>query len=241
MPPEAAISSSNVMERSTAVPILPIHQKEGDSLFEHVDWLYAFCREHVFRNDTDRIVAALWPNAGPEPGIRMIELGCGPGFYSRRVAERYPDISVVGVDQSQGQLRRARARAHSHGLSNCRFERIDALDLSCSDAEFDVVLASRLFTILPEQDRVIAQIFRVLKPGGRCFIAEPRHAVWASLPLVAMWLLASLIHFRNGYREPHTARVFSSPAFGNLFRAQPWKRIKVWQDGRYHYAVCEKD
>jgi arsenite methyltransferase len=80
----------------------------------------------------------------------------------------------------------------------------------------------------------------VLKPGGRCFVAEPRYAIWASIPLLAMWLLVGLIPSENGYREPYKATVFSANVFANLFSAQPWKKIKTWQDGRYQYALCEK-
>ena len=83
-------------------------------------------------------------------------------------------------------------------------------------------------------------MYRVLKPGGRCFVAEPRYAFWASIPLFAMWLLAGVMHSGNGYREPQKATVFSASAFENLFTAQPWKQIKTWQDGRYQYALCEK-
>jgi arsenite methyltransferase len=83
-------------------------------------------------------------------------------------------------------------------------------------------------------------MFRVLQPGGRCFIAEPRYAFWASIPLMAMWLLASVIHSGNGYREPRKATVLATEAFGNLFRQLPWKSVRIWQDGRYQYALCEK-
>jgi arsenite methyltransferase len=211
-----------------------------DSLFEHAAWVYAFCREHLFRDDTDRIIAALWPNAPPAPGTTLIELGCGPGFYSCRLAQRFREMSIMGVDRSEKQLKWASGRANTLRLSNCCFKRINALELSCSEAAFDVVLASRLFTILPEHAGVIAEIYRVLKPGGRCFVAEPRYAFWASIPLFAMWLIVGLIPSRNGYREPHKATVFSANAFAGLFPAQPWKKITTWQDGRYQYALCEK-
>jgi ubiquinone/menaquinone biosynthesis C-methylase UbiE len=94
--------------------------------------------------------------------------------------------------------------------------------------------------VLPDHERAIAEMFRVLKPGGRCFIAEPRHAFWASIPLMAMWLLASVIHSGNGYREPRKATVLPTEAFAKLFRQFPWKSVRVWQDGRYQYALCEK-
>jgi arsenite methyltransferase len=242
MPPDAIASTPAQIERSPALSVsaLQIGERDQDSLFEHVAWVYAFCREHLFRDDTERIITALWPRRRPGPGTQLIELGCGPGFYSCRLAERFPDMSVTGVDRSESQLQWARERAHALGLSNCCFRRINALQLSCADAEFDIVLASRLFTILPEQNRVIAEMFRVLKPGGRCFIAEPRYAFRASIPLFAMWLLAGLNRSRNGYREPYKATVFSAHAFENLFPTQPWENIRIWREERYQYALCEK-
>ena len=242
MPPDAMASAAAKIENTPAgnIPGLQNGQGDHDSLFEHVAWVYVFCREQLFRDDTERIIAALWPGRRPRAGTQLIELGCGPGFYSCRLAERFSEISVTGVDRSESQLRCARERAGALRLSNCRFQRINALNLSYADAEFDIVLASRLFTILPEQDRAVAELYRVLKPGWRCFIAEPRHAFRASIPLFAMWLLAGLNRSRNGYREPYKATVFSAHAFENLFPAQPWRKITVWQEGRYQYALCEK-
>lgn len=212
----------------------------NDSLFEHVAWLYAFCRERLFRDDTERIIASLWQNSVPSSETELLELGCGPGFYSRRLAERFPCISVTGVDRSENQLHWARQRAAALDLTNCRFECVNVLELPCSDSRFDVLIASRLFTVLPEQNRAIAEMYRVLKPGGCCFIAEPRYAFWASIPLFGMWLLASVIHSGNGYREPRTATVLTSSAFGKFFHQHPWKKVQTWQDGRYQYALCEK-
>jgi arsenite methyltransferase len=242
MPPDAIAPTPAKNEGSPAlnVPGLQTREHDHDSLFEHVAWVYVFCREHLFRDDTERIIAALWPDGPPGPGTELIELGCGPGFYSCRLAERFPDMSVTGVDRSESQLGWARERAGMLGLSNCCFRRVNALELSYADGEFDIVLASRLFTILPEQNRAVAEMYRVLKPGGHCFIAEPRHVFRASIPLFAMWLLAGLNQSRNGYREPYKATVFSAHAFENLFPAQPWKNIRVWQEGRYQYALCEK-
>jgi arsenite methyltransferase len=214
---------------------------KNDSLFEHATWVYAFCREHLFRDDTRRIITALWPEGPPAPGTTLIELGCGPGFYSCRLGERFREISITGVDRSGKQVQWASQRAEALRLSNCCFKRINALKLSCPHAAFDVVLASRLLTILPEQAGVIAEMYRVLKPGGRCFVAEPRYALWASIPLLAMWLLVGLIPSGNGYREPYKATVFSADGFEHLFATQPWKKFRTWQDGRYQYALCEKE
>src|SRR6184192_1570440 len=248
MPPDAVAPTHEVAKRAinqgtdstgrTSVSGAPA--ESTDSLFERVAWLYAFCRERLFRDDTDRIISALWQTQTPADGTRVIELGCGPGFYSRKLARRFPRIAVTGVDRSESQVRSARQRAAAQNVNNCIFERVNALALSSADATFDILIASRIFTVLPDHQRAVAEMFRVLKPGGRCFIAEPRHVFWASIPLMAMWLLAGLIRFRNGYREPHKATVFSARDFGDLFRQLPWKSVRIWQDGRYQYAVCEK-
>ena len=211
-----------------------------DSLFERVAWVYAFCRERLFRDDTDRIISALWPNEAPSFGDRLIELGCGPGFYSRKLAQRFPEIAVVGADRSERQLHWARERAKSLFLSNCSFERVNILSLPFDDASFDLLVASRIFTILPDRQRAVEEMFRVLKAGGRCFIAEPCNAVWASIPLFSMWVLASVMHSGNGYREPKKATVLTFQAFEKLFSHLPWKSVRVWREGRYQYALCEK-
>src|SRR6185295_16569706 len=103
-----------------------------------------------------------------------------------------------------------------------------------------VLFRSCLLTILPAREKVVCEMFRVLRPSGRCFVAEPRYTFWASLPLFAMWMLAGLTHYENGYREPRRAAVLSHRAFENLFATQPWKRVSTWRDGRYQYALCEK-
>lgn len=211
-----------------------------DSLFEHFAWLYIFCRERLFRDDTQRMIRALWPNGEPTAGEKVIELGCGPGFYSCELAERFRQISVVGVDRSPSQLKWARGKRNTLGLSNCRFQSDNVLELSFSDASFDVLIASRLFTVLPNRRRAVAEMYRVLRPGGRCFIAEPRYAFWASIPLFTMWLLAGLTNFKNGYCEPSRAKVLSAREMNRLFASQPWRQMETWADGRYQYALCEK-
>jgi ubiquinone/menaquinone biosynthesis C-methylase UbiE len=239
MPPNAVVSTHEVAEEPATV-ISRAPAESTDSLFERVAWLYAFCRERLFRDDTDRMISELWQTQEPASGTRVIELGCGPGFYSRRLARRFPQIAVIGVDRSESQVRSARQRAAAEHVRNCVFERVNALALPSADGSFDILIASRIFTVLPDHDRAVAEMFRVLKPGGRCFIAEPRHVFWASIPLTAMWLLASVIHSGNGYREPRKATVLTTKAFSDLFRRLPWKSVRVWQDGRYQYALCEK-
>ena len=221
---------------SSALKTIP----HDESLFDHFAWLYVFFRERLFRDDTRRIIRALWPDGRTAARTRLIEIGCGPGFYSCNLAARLPALSVLGIDRSARQLAWAEKKARALKLENCCFESDDVFNLSHPENSFDILLAARLFTVLPDPPRAIAEMHRVLRPGGRCLIAEPRYAFWASLPLLAMWLLAGLTRLNNGYCEPRKATVWSAADFENLFASQPWRRVKTWQDGRYQYALCEK-
>jgi arsenite methyltransferase len=212
----------------------------SDSLFEHCAWLYIFCREKLFRDDTERMIRSVWPDKEPRSGEKLLELGCGPGFYSCKLAARFPEIAVLGVDRSPSQLSWARQKRDTLALSNCRFQSDNVLELSHADESFDVLMASRLFTVLPNRRCAVAEMYRVLRPGGRCFVAEPRWASWASIPLFTMWLLARLTHYHNGYREPSRARVLSTREMNRLFATQPWRKVETWREGRYQYALCEK-
>ena len=217
----------------------PVRRQQ--SLFEHVPWFYVFCREKLFRDDTERIARAVWPDSSPTPGTRLLELGCGPGFYACRFALRYPQLSVVGVDRSERQLAWAQTRARALGLRNCEFRRSNALAIALEYAQVDVLIASRLFTVVAERERAMSEIHRVLRPGGLCFIAEPRRLLRASVPLIAMWVLACATRFHNGYREPHFATILSRSEFTCLRASSPWKRYDCWCDERYQYALCEKE
>jgi SAM-dependent methyltransferase len=105
----------------------------------------------------------------------------------------------------------------------------------------DAVIVSRLFLIVPDKGAVLAEIFRVLRPGGRCFIAEPISGFRTRLPLNAMWLLARLTTSPAGnYREPQQAEVMPRADFIDLVRAPCWASVDVSYDGWYQYAICRK-
>ena len=217
--------------------------EQVESLYERFPWLYAFCRDHLFRDDTERISSALWPSGSPPPGDSLLELGCGPGFYARRLAARYDRLRVTGIDRSGRQLRRARYLAAARNLDNCLFEEGDALALDRPDGSVDAIVVSRLLLVLPQQEKVFAEIHRVLRPGGRCFVAEPRSAWRAAAPLGVLHLISNLDALRGsprGYREPGGISILDTSGFRALICSQPWSSARLWQDTWYQYAVCEK-
>jgi arsenite methyltransferase len=214
---------------------------QPDSLFERLAWFYALCREYLFRDHTPEIVQGLFPVERPAAGTRLLELGCGPGFYACRISEELPMVQTTGVDLSHALIERATERARSRQLSNCSFQHADAHALPYMTGSIDAVVVSRLFLIVPDKEGIVREIFRVLRPGGRCFIAEPTSGFRTRLPLAVMWALARLTSSPAGkYREPQQADVLSRPAFEALVQTQGWRSVEMEYDGWYQYAVCEK-
>jgi arsenite methyltransferase len=212
-----------------------------ESLFERCHWLYALYREYLFRDHTPEITSALFPSGTPSSGTRILELGCGPGLYACRFAKEFPQVTTTGIDLSKRLIRRARARADNLRLTNCSFFEGDAQALSEMTESVDAVIVSRLFLIVPDKGAVLAEIFRVLRPGGRCFIAEPISGFRTRLPLSAMWLLARLTTSPAGkYREPQQAEVMPRADFIDLVQAPCWASVDVHYDGWYQYAICQK-
>lgn len=212
-----------------------------DSLFERVAWFYALCREYLFRDHTQEIAHSLFPAGTPHPGTRLLELGCGPGFYACKLSAEYPMLRTTGVDLSETLIQRAKERAAARRLSNCSFQHADAHSLPYPSGSIDCIIVSRLFLIVPDKEGIVREIFRVLKPAGRCFIAEPTSGFRTRLPLAAMWLLARLTTSPAGkYREPQQADVMSRVAFDALVQSQPWSAADLSCDGWYQYAICTR-
>lgn len=103
----------------------------------------------------------------PQPGERIVDLGCGTGHLANRIAAAGAD--VVGLDNSAEMIEEARAR-NTH--SNCRFVCEDARSATF-DASFDAVFSNAALHWIQEQeqDAVLNSVADALRPGGR-FVAE---------------------------------------------------------------------
>ena len=109
-------------------------------------------------------------------GDRVLELACGPGGLGLAAAERVgPGGEVVLTDVAEQMTAIAAARAAELGLGNVAFRRLDLEDIDEPDASYDVVLCREGLMFALQPARAVAEIRRVLRPGGRVAIA-----VWAA-------------------------------------------------------------
>jgi len=208
---------------------------------ERLAWFYALCREYLLRDHTKDVARSLFPPAGPPPGTQLLELSTGPGFYARRFSEKFPRLRATGVDFSKSLIRRATQPASAGRLLTVSFQGDETDLLPYASGSIDPIIISHLFLEAAGSERLVRETFRILKPSGLCFVAEPTSGFRTRLPLSLMWLLALLTTFPAGqYLEPQQADVLSREDFGTLIYTQPWADVDLQYDGWYQYAVCRR-
>jgi arsenite methyltransferase len=121
------------------------------------------------RRDILRRRALVHEALGAQPGDRVLDAGCGPGFYVAETLERVgPEGSVVGVDASAPMLALSAKRCEGH--PNVEFHEGDVTALPVADADFDRALSVQVLEYVADIPGALAELRRVLRPGGRVAI-----------------------------------------------------------------------
>ena len=121
------------------------------------------------------------------PSSRILDCGCGPGSITVGLAQWAPDGDTVGIDLGAEQLDGARALARDLDLKNVAFRQGDIFDLPFADDSFDVVFSQTVLYHIPDPDKALAEIKRVLRPGGLVALRDVINAsimIWPDEPLV---------------------------------------------------------
>jgi SAM-dependent methyltransferase len=105
-----------------------------------------------------------------QPGMRILDVGCGGGQFALRLADRFADIELVGLDRSPDQVARAWRRAS--GLARLSFVEGNAIDLPFGADEFDLVYSLGSLKHWPDPELGLRECARVAKPGARLFVLE---------------------------------------------------------------------
>ncbi|HUE09318.1 MAG TPA: methyltransferase domain-containing protein [Steroidobacteraceae bacterium] len=173
--------------------------------------------------------AAMIALAPPAPGNQVLDIACGTGLVSFEAARAVgPDGHVLGVDLSGRMLDSAERRARELKLSNCRFARMDAETLGLPDASFDVVLCALGLMYIPDPEKALREMRRVLRPGGRISLAvwgERSKCGWSELFRIVDGEVASEVcplFFRLGQQDT-LARLCSAAEF----EAVEYRRIST--------------
>jgi len=103
-------------------------------------------------------------NLNVQPNERILEVGVGTGI----ALPMYPrHCEIVAIDFSEGMLEIARRRATEHHMSHVTLHRMDAGAMEFGDSTFDTVVAAYVVTAVPDYRKVVSEMIRVCRPGGR--------------------------------------------------------------------------
>ena len=123
---------------------------------------YFIASKHSFPRDLDRIATLIHGHKG-----MILDLACGPGNVTRRIARLMPHATVVGLDLSHEMLERAVRLTQKEGLRNVHYMRGSALSIPFKPETFDAVSCCGALQLFRPEDEAMAQIARVLKLGGK--------------------------------------------------------------------------
>lgn len=143
--------------------------------------------------------------AGLQAGENVLETACGTGLVVFLAAQAVaPDGQVLGTDISDAMVQTATETAEQLGLHNAHFQQMDAEQLDLEDARFDVALSGLGLMYMPQPERALQQMQRVLKPGGRVAVAiwgERKQCGWAEIfPIVDHYVASDVcpMFFQQG-------------------------------------------
>ena len=135
-----------------------------ESLVEQLETLY---RTRDVQRRRQLVQGAL----GAQAGERILDVGCGPGFYAAELLDQVgPQGTVVGVDASAQML--AVAARRCEGRPNVAFHEGDATSLPVADESFDAALCVQVLEYVTKPAVALAEMHRALKPGGRLVVLD---------------------------------------------------------------------
>ncbi len=125
----------------------------------------------------EKVLALLAPQAGEQ----ALDIGCGPGLTTAALAQAVgAQGRVLGIDIAPAMLTIAKQRCAP--LPQVEFGMADVTRLPHPDASFDIALASQVYEYVEQVDHALAELARVIRPGGRAVLVDTdwESAVWAS-------------------------------------------------------------
>ena len=124
----------------------------------------------LFRNNSAH---AIVQHLEPQPGMKVLDLGCGPGRLTIPLARRVgPQGEVTAVDIQAGMLQRTREKAQSENLSNIRYLQAGAGEGKLTRRKYDQAVLVTVLGEIPDRRAALKEVFDALKPGGLLSITE---------------------------------------------------------------------
>jgi len=159
----------------------------------------------------------------------ILDVGTGRGYISFLIAAKNPKAMIMGIDYSPMQVRTAQKLLRQKQIPNCPFQRGNAMAIQFQDKAYDAAVSVGSIKHWPDGLRGMKEIYRVLKPGGWCIIAETdqeatnaelwqfvRHFRIRLIPAsVLFWGLRHVV-FGQSYSQRSLTSLVSAAGFRNV-------------------------
>jgi SAM-dependent methyltransferase len=157
-------------ESAGSVPLAPVAGVDHSAVVEQAFSAQAASFNSSAVANNDEILDMIVDHARPQPSERWLEAACGPGIVSRRLA---PHLAAVhGVDVTAAMVETARSQATAAGLRNATFEVADATATNLASDGFDGAVTRLSIHHMPAPDRLMRELARVVKPGGKIIVVD---------------------------------------------------------------------
>ena len=195
------------------------------------------------RRSAESSAAYLLPHLAP--GQRLLDFGCGPGTISVGLARAIEPGELHGIDMEASQIEIARAAASAGGHENAAFQASDAAELPFEDGYFDVAHCHAVLTHVPDTLAALAEVRRVLKPGG---LLASRELICASSffepgddGLNGGWItFANLLEANGGHPQmgKQLKRVFLDAGFEDIHTSLTFEHFGSAEDVAFFHAFA---
>lgn len=163
-------------------------------------------------------------------GKEVLEIACGPGNLSRLIAPAAGKLTAT--DYAAGMISQAVKKQNPHGIV---FEQADALNLPYEDCSFDAVVIANALHIVPEPEKVLGEIRRVLKPGG--ILIAPNFTKHEKGSLSRAWtalLKAAGIRFAHEWTAQQYYQFLADNGWQIVFKKEiPARNLLAYAEAQY--------
>ncbi len=151
-----------------------------------------------------------------QPGMSLLDCGCGPGTITIGLADWVSPGKVTGVDLDPKRVQQATEAAESAGVANVAFQVGDIYKLPFPDDSFDAAFVSYVLMHLKDRQSAVREVMRVLKPGGIFAAREMNHTAVIELNAAPEWLEA--VPLLDDYLKSRGIDIYAGATLGALVR-----------------------
>lgn len=170
---------------------MAIDREQVERVYTSYAGVYDRVFGRVFQDSREAVVRKL----KIAPGEKVLEVGVGTGLCLPLYP---PNCDITAIDLSGAMIDKAAERVKEHGLSNVKLMRMDAGAMDFADSTFDLVIAAYVVTAVPDYRKLMEEMVRVSRPGGRLILLN--HFTQDSPIIAAVEKAISPICIKMGFR-----------------------------------------